>query len=511
MRRNTKTSAVGLLALAYRASAQVANTSPSDGVTFGLNIPEATAASSDAGEIFFSISAPSSYEWVALGQGSGMANSNMFVVYTSADGNNVTLSPRTTSSYSAPSPNDAAQVTLLEGSGVSNGVMTANVRCSNCNSWSGGTMDFTSNSGNFIYAYQSSGGPKNDDSTSASIRQHSSEGVFNWEFAAAKGGSSVNPLLNTSPSGTTGGSGATPTNCRQRPSGAAATASGSGSESSAKPSKTASYDDDDWWTGRPTARPTSWPTGAPWDKRQSDDSSLPYCDTLPNNGGANSRVTTISSSEPNTKKHLIAHGVLASLAFVILFPAGSIAIRLASFPSVLWFHALFQIFAYMTYTAAFGLGIWLALPVSGGHYIDSYHAIIGMVVFALIFFQPILGWMHHVLFKKYSHRTLWSYAHIWVGRIAITLGIINGGLGLLLAGNSPDGEIAYGVVAGVMWVTWVAAAIWGEMRRKKAAKLAEQQRPEKLTGERRQSDNSRSDGSDTDLNGHYRPAKEQQA
>ena len=100
--------------------------------------------------------------------------------------------------------------------------------------------------------------------------------------------------------------------------------------------------------------------------------------------------------------------------------------------------------------------------------------------------------MHHVLFKKYSHRTLWSYAHIWVGRIAITLGIINGGLGLLLAGNSPDGEIAYGVVAGVMWVTWVAAAIWGEMRRKKAAKLAEQQRPEKLTGERRQSDNSRS-------------------
>ena len=115
---------------------------------------------------------------------------------------------------------------------------------------------------------------------------------------------------------------------------------------------------------------------------------------------------------------------------------------------------MFQIFAYMTYTAAFGLGIWLALPVSGGHYIDSY---------------------------------------------------------LLLAGNSPDGEIAYGVVAGVMWVTWVAAAIWGEMRRKKAAKLAEQQRPEKLTGERRQSDNSRSDGSDTDLNGHYRPAKEQQA
>ncbi|KAL1797220.1 hypothetical protein ACET3X_003826 [Alternaria dauci] len=509
MRRNTKTSAVGLLALAYGASAQVASTSPADGVTFGLNIPEATAASSDAGEIFFSISAPSSYEWVALGQGNRMANSNMFVIYTSADGSNVTLSARTSGGYGAPSVNEDTQVTLLEGSGVSNGVMTANVRCSNCNSWSGGTMDFTDDSGSWIYAYQSSGGPMNDDSTSAPISQHNSQGVFDWDFAAAKGGSSVNPLINTSPSGTTGGEGATPTNCRQRPSGAAATASASGS---AKPSKSAYYDDnDDWWTGRPTARPTSFPTGAPWDKRQSDDSDLPFCDTLPNNGGINSGVTTIISTEQDTTKHLIAHGVLASLAFVIFFPAGSIAIRLASFPGVLWFHALFQIFAYMTYTAAFGLGIWLALPVSGGHYIDSYHAIIGMVVFALIFFQPILGWMHHVLFKKYNHRTLWSYAHIWIGRIAITLGIINGGLGLLLAGNSPDGEIAYGVVAGVMWVTWVAAAIWGEMRRKKAAQLAEQQRPEKLTEERRESDNSRSDASDTDLNGHYRPTKEQQA
>lgn len=58
-----------------------------------------------------------------------MANSNMFIVYTSSSGSNVTLSPRTTSSHNAPSSNANAQVTLLEGSGVSNGVMTANVKC----------------------------------------------------------------------------------------------------------------------------------------------------------------------------------------------------------------------------------------------------------------------------------------------------------------------------------------------------------------------------------------------
>jgi hypothetical protein len=55
------------------------------------------------------------------------------------------------------------------------------------------------------------------------------------------------------------------------------------------------------------------------------------------------------------------------------------------------------------------------------------------VLFILIFFQPILGYMHHRLFKKYKRRTFWSHAHIWLGRIIITLGIINGGLGLDLA------------------------------------------------------------------------------
>jgi hypothetical protein len=53
----------------------------------------------------------------------------MFLVYTAVSGNNVTLSPRTASGYNQPTLNSAAQVTLLEGSGVSNGVMTANVKC----------------------------------------------------------------------------------------------------------------------------------------------------------------------------------------------------------------------------------------------------------------------------------------------------------------------------------------------------------------------------------------------
>jgi hypothetical protein len=48
---------------------------------------------------------------------------------------------------------------------------------------------------------------------------------------------------------------------------------------------------------------------------------------------------------------------------------------------------------------------------------------------------------------------------MWYGRILIILGVINGGLGLKLAGNSKKGEIAYGVVAGVMLVIYIATAV----------------------------------------------------
>jgi hypothetical protein len=65
--------------------------------------------------------------------------------------------------------------------------------------------------------------------------------------------------------------------------------------------------------------------------------------------------------------------------------------------------------------------------------------------------------------------------------VVITLGMINGGLGMLLASDAPaflafrpnQGQIiAYGVVAGIMWLLWVAAAVVGERRRARAPAVA---------------------------------------
>ncbi len=58
-----------------------------------------------------------------------MAGANIFVVYSAADPNNVTLSPRSGLGHFQSLYNPQAQVSLLPGSGISNGKLVANVRC----------------------------------------------------------------------------------------------------------------------------------------------------------------------------------------------------------------------------------------------------------------------------------------------------------------------------------------------------------------------------------------------
>ncbi|KAJ4304675.1 hypothetical protein N0V90_000202 [Kalmusia sp. IMI 367209] len=501
--------AAGLVALASHAAAQVASVCPETNVCFKLNIPESTASSGN-GDIFFQLSAPDTYEYVALGQGTGMSGSNIFVVYTSGNGN-VTLSPRLGAGEREPKFNSDAQVTLLEGSGVSGGKMVANVRC--------GSASFSASNGNWIYAVRQTGGSKDTTSQSANIDQHDNHAAFRWDYSNAKGGNSVNPLVNTagSGSGTASGSGggsgsASATSCAPRPAGAQASGTGTGtgmtrtatSGATGRATSTKSDDDDDGQRthyGRPTEGstwPTAHPTGRPWednDKREEKREEVNYCDANDSSDAGFTPITTTGDAA-KIRKMLIAHGTLAALAFVIFFPFGSIAIRLASFTGVVWFHAAFQLFAYGLYIVAFGLGIHIANEYD---LLSESHPIIGIVVFACLFFQPIFGFLHHFAYRKHQSRTAWSHIHLWLGRLAITLGIINGGLGFKLADtmnlSSRSGMIAYGVVAGVVWLAWVAASIIGERRRAQAVTAA----PPKYT------DSPRETSETHPAQGHYAP------
>lgn len=471
---------------------------PSTNICYALNIPDATAQSGN-GDIYFQLAAPTSYQWVALGQGSQMSGSNIFVMYTSADGKNVTVSPRLGTGHVEPQHDTSAKITLLAGSGVDHGVMTANVLCSNCNSWSGGSMDFTGSSGDWIYAHKS-GSALNTDDASADISQHDDASSFTWNFASAKGGANVNPFVSSGGSATSSGSGSAATTCKKSGGSSGASTGGSAGGSAAAVTQTlaqpsgsgcptawpSSFSQGHWPTARPTWASScfasgygSWPTNAPWtsdhNKRDDDDS----CDADDDGSGSSTANGGSSSADFSNAgapfggnaalgDHIATiHGVLAALSFVALFPIGGILIRVASFTGLIWVHAALQAIAYLVYIVAFGMGIYLATQLD---YMSEKHPIIGIVLLVVLLGQPITGFIHHKMFKRTGGRTTSSYLHLGIGRIAILLGIVNGGLGIQLAGDvSNGGKIAYAVVAVVVAIVYIAAIVVGEMRRKRRA------------------------------------------
>jgi hypothetical protein len=101
------------------------------------------------------------------------------------------------------------------------------------------------------------------------------------------------------------------------------------------------------------------------------------------------------------------------------------------------------------------------------------HPIIGLIVVCGLFFQPFLGIGHHVLFKRKGGPNALTYPHIWWGRILITLGIINGYLGLKLSENTTGIEVAYAVVAGIIWAIWMGLALLTFLRSRGANSLKE--------------------------------------
>jgi hypothetical protein len=102
------------------------------GPTYSVGLPPGTTISSSSpGTIYFSLQAPSTYQWAGLGIGTQMAGATIFLMYPNGEGN-VTISAREGGvGQVEPQFNSSlmAGVTLLEGSGITGGVMRANVKC----------------------------------------------------------------------------------------------------------------------------------------------------------------------------------------------------------------------------------------------------------------------------------------------------------------------------------------------------------------------------------------------
>ena len=153
-----------------------------------------------------------------------------------------------------------------------------------------------------------------------------------------------------------------------------------------------------------------------------------------------------------------------TFAIGLFLPIGATIIQVVPWQKkVTRLHLPLQAFALTMLVSGMGVGIYLGVVTDK---IDYYHPIIGFIVVGgLLLFQPLMGLYSHLYFCRTGAKSYIAYIHRWFGRIMVILGIINGGLGFMLAGIGSPGVpvgavIAYSVVAGVVISTYLVIVIY---------------------------------------------------
>jgi F0F1-type ATP synthase assembly protein I len=126
-------------------------------------------------------------QWAGLGIGDRMSGSQMFIIYQDGKGN-VTLSPRPGTGNVMPQYSKMDGLELLEGSGVKDNEMIANVRCNDCKNVDLKGSDL------WIAAWLS-GDSLDSTSPSERIGQHDEHATFDVNLAKASISSDSNPFL----------------------------------------------------------------------------------------------------------------------------------------------------------------------------------------------------------------------------------------------------------------------------------------------------------------------------
>ena len=173
--------------------------------------------------------------------------------------------------------------------------------------------------------------------------------------------------------------------------------------------------------------------------------SPPFPPILPSKGsiGASTDAADLHghSAVSSRERAWILHGTLMGFAFLVLSPAGVIALR-SPLQRSFQLHWALQLSAGI----CFFLGALLALLLHPE--IVHVHQGVGLFLCFLAPGQAVLGWRHHVTYLRIRRRTWLSNAHVWTGRLMILpLGMLNILSGMLLRN------------VGVPWIAVVATLI----------------------------------------------------
>lgn len=143
---------------------------------------------------------PSGVSWGAIGLGSDvMEGSLIFLIYPSASGQGVTMSPRLSTGHTEPVYTPDIKVEALDGTGFFNDTYIFNGRCSNCRTWNGGSrkVNVASKADNMLYATGESGNYLKSDALDGPLKWHYNYGTFTMDMVLATGPGGV-PVIDRS-------------------------------------------------------------------------------------------------------------------------------------------------------------------------------------------------------------------------------------------------------------------------------------------------------------------------
>ena len=138
------------------------------------------------------------------------------------------------------------------------------------------------------------------------------------------------------------------------------------------------------------------------------------------------------------------HGLIMTVAFLILYPMGAILIRSGE-SRAFNFHWTTQAFASVFVALGAVIGVMQSRSIS------VTHQYIGFAIIASIGMQILLGWRQHVRWLGTKSRSWFSTGHVWLGRTLLAAGYVNLVLGMILRryGRATLLALVVGIVAEV--------------------------------------------------------------
>lgn len=150
------------------------------------------------------------------------------------------------------------------------------------------------------------------------------------------------------------------------------------------------------------------------------------------------------------------HGVIMTTAFMGLFFAGNLTIRLPLLKAFKY-HWVIQLSA-----SILALGSALYMFLRSSHL--GTHKIIGLVVVVSLIAQAAAGYKHHIDFVRIRRKTIFSFAHRWLGRSIFVVGTFNVGLGMYYRGWSTLGMLAWFVIWSAELVSFAYVVVQHQRR-----------------------------------------------